>query len=109
MSVTKLPVRRVPITEVQILRNRYDEAKAIKEAWDHRLRRAQREYTAALTAEARAAETKANEASAASRSIATRRNLDAIHIQVTDAAGELKVALNNWMAATLPNHERRAS
>ncbi|GGH93901.1 hypothetical protein ACFFGR_09430 [Arthrobacter liuii] len=95
MSVTKLPVRRVPITEAQILRNRYDEARAIKDAWDTRHRRAQREHSDAIRHRGDIQ--------------ATRRNLDAIEIQVQDAAGELKVALNAWMAATLPNHDRRAS
>lgn len=95
MNVTKLPPRRVPITEAQILRNRYDEARAIKDAWDHRYMRATLEHSDAIR---RGGDFEA-----------TRRNLDAIHIQVQDAAGELKVALNAWMAATIPNHDRRTA
>jgi hypothetical protein len=95
MSVTRLPVRRAPITEAQVLRNRYDEAKAIKEAWDYRYMRATKEHSDAIRH--------------GGDFEATRRNLDAIHIQVQDAAGELKVALNAWMAATLPHHERRTA
>lgn len=95
MSVTMLRPRQAPITEAQILKNRYDEARAIKDAWDHRYHRAMREHSDAIR-------------TGGDFNI-TRRNLDAIEIHVLDAAGELKVALNAWMTATLPSHERRTA
>ena len=95
MNVYRLPVRRNAITEVQILRARYDEARAIKEAWDFRLHWAQAVHADAVKY--------------GGDTDATRRSLAAVEIQVADAAGELKVALNAWMAATIPHHERRTA
>ena len=95
MSVTTLRPRHVPITETQILKARYDEARQIKDAWDHRYRRAMQEHSEAIR-------------HGGDFSV-TRRNLDAVEIQVLDAAGELKVALNAWMAATIPHNERRTA
>lgn len=92
MTVTTLRPRQAPITETQILKNRYDEARQIKAAWDHRLKRAQHEHSDAIRH--------------GGDTDATRRNLAAIDIQVADAAGELKVALNAWMAAV---HHTEAS
>ena len=94
MTVTPIRARHVPLTEVQILKNRYEEAKLIKDAWDHRLKRAHQEHADAVV---HGGDTNA-----------TRRNLNAVEIQVQDAAGELKVALNAWMTTTI-NAERRAS
>lgn len=94
MTVTPIRARRVPITEAQVLKARYDEARAIKEAWDYRLKRAHQEHADAII---HGGDTNA-----------TRRNLNAVEIQVQDAAGELKVALNAWMTTTI-NTERRAS
>lgn len=85
MTVTSIRPAHRPITEAQILKARYDEARQIKEAWDHRLKRALAEHYDALHH--------------AGDTDATRRNLAAIDIQVADAAGELKVALHAWMAS----------
>lgn len=82
MSRTKL--RPAPITDTQILKARYDEARQIKDAWDWRLKRAQLEL--------RDATTTSGDVKAAST------NLAAVEIQVTDAAGELDVALNAWVS-----------
>lgn len=94
MTATPIRARRLPITEVQILKSRYDEARKIKDAWDHRLKLAQRDHSDAFHHGGDAE--------------ATRRNLSAVEINVADAAGELKVALNAWMNATIQT-ERRAS
>ncbi|MBT2537245.1 hypothetical protein [Arthrobacter sp. ISL-69] len=94
MSVTPIRIRRAPVTEVEILKARYDEARQIKDAWDHRYKRALYEHSSTIRSGGDFAD--------------TRRNLDAVEIQVADAAGELKVALNAWMHATT-QHERRAS
>lgn len=76
-------LRSVPLTETQVLKNRYDEARAIKEAWDWRLKRAQLELRDATTH---------------NRDVKpAAMNLAAVEIQVTDAAGELEVALTNWV------------
>lgn len=85
MTVT--PIRRAhhPISEAQVLKSRYDEARQIKEAWDYRLKRAQAEHSDAIRH--------------GGDHEATRRNLNAIDIQVADAAGELAVALHAWMAS----------
>lgn len=95
MNVTHIRSRRATITDSQILKNRYDEARAIKDAWDQRLKRALSEHCDAIHH--------------AGDTDATRRNLAAVEIQVADAAGELKVALNAWMTATLHPHERRTA
>lgn len=92
MTVTPIRPAHRPITEAQILKARYDEARQIKEAWDYRLKRALSEHYHAIHH--------------AGDHEATRRNLAAIDIQVADAAGELKVALNAWMAAV---HHAEAS
>lgn len=81
MTITH--ARRGPATETELLKARYDEARAIKQAWDVRLDTAQRRHS----------ETIRNEGDFE----ATRRTLDAVEIQVADAAAELKVALNAWM------------
>lgn len=82
--MTRTKLRPAPITETQILKARYDEARQIKEAWDWRLKRAQLELRDATTTN--------GDVKAASM------NLAAIEIQVTDAAGELDVALNAWVS-----------
>jgi hypothetical protein len=89
------PARRsAPLTEAQILKARYDEARQIKDAWQHRLNQAHRAHSIAqLTGQ---------------DTEATQRNINAVEIEFTDAAGELKVALDAWMAATRTT-ERRAS
>ena len=94
MTVTPIRQRRVPMTEVEILKSRYDEARQIKDAWDSRYKRALGEHSIAIRSGGDFTD--------------TRRNLDAVEIQVADAAGELKVALAAWMYVTL-QHERRAS
>ena len=94
MSVTAIRPRRVPMTEVEILKSRYDEARQIKDAWAHRLKLAQQDHSHAFHH--------------GGDTDATRRNLTAVEINFTDAAGELKVALDAWMHVTL-QHERRAS
>lgn len=83
------------MTEAQILKARYDEAVQIKTAWDYRLHWALLEH--------------ADAAKYGGDMDATRRNLAAVEVQVQDAAGELKVALNAWMNATLQPHERRTA
>lgn len=80
MTVTKIRPRRVAVSEPQILKARYDEARAIKDAWDYRLKRALSEHYDALRH--------------GGDTDATRRNLAAVEVQVQDTAGELKVALN---------------
>ncbi|MCO4257369.1 hypothetical protein [Pseudarthrobacter cellobiosi] len=93
MSATRL--RPPVITEAQILKNRYDEARQIKDAWDWRLRRAQHELRDATV-------------NGTGDRHAAARNAAAVEIQVADAAGELRVALNAWMQATL-THERKTA
>lgn len=80
-------IRRAPITEVELLKARYDEARDIKAAWDARLRRAEAEHSHAIQVGGDFA--------------ATRRVIDAVEIEVADAAGELKVALAAWMGACI--------
>lgn len=72
--------RTPPLTEEQILRNRHDEARAIKEAWDYRLKCAQIAHRDAMKTNGDV--------------LAARRAMDAAEIQVADAAGELRLALN---------------
>lgn len=84
--MTRARLRAVPLTEAQILKNRYDEARQIKDAWDWRLQRAQYELRDATT---RNGDIKA-----------ATMNLAAVQIQVADAAGELEVALRAWVRAT---------
>jgi hypothetical protein len=86
MTVTRIRTRRAPVTEVEILKARYDEARQIKDAWDYRYKRALSEHSDAIRSGGDFAD--------------TRRNLDAVEIQVADAGGELKVALAAWMHAT---------
>lgn len=86
MTLTRIHPRHVPLTEAQILKARYDEARQIKDAWDWRLRRAQYELRDAIT---HGGDTQAS-----------ARNLAAVEINVADAAGELSVALNAWVQAT---------
>lgn len=90
----KTTIRRLPISEAQILKNRYDEAVRIKDAWDTRLKRAQQDH--------------ADATKYGGDTNATTRNITAVEIHVTDAAGELRVALNAWMNATT-NTERRTA
>lgn len=93
MTATRL--RPPALSEAQILRSRYDEARAIKDAWDWRLRVAQHVLRDATT-------------NGIGDRHAAARNLTAIEIQVADAAGELQVALNAWMQATIVP-ERKAA
>lgn len=94
MTATRIRARRVPLTEAQVLKNRYDEARAIKDAWQYRLNLAHIEHH---DAQQHGGDTEA-----------TRRNINAVQINLTDAAGELRVALDLWMHAT-STPERRAS
>ena len=66
-----------------LMKSRYDEARAIKAAWDVRLNRAKSEHARAVR----------NGLDADSE----RRNLAAVEASATDAAGDLKVAANLWM------------
>lgn len=93
--MTRTPLRPPVVSESQILKNRYDEARRIKDAWDWRLRRAQYELRDATV-------------NGIGDRTAAARNLAAVEIQVTDAAGELEVALNAWMAVAI-THERRSA
>lgn len=85
MSRTKL--RPPVVSESQILKNRYDEARQIKDAWDWRLKRAQHELADATR-------------NGVGDRHAAARNLAAVEIHVQDAAGELAVALNAWVTAS---------
>jgi len=92
--MTERRPNRRPATESEVLKARYDEARAIKDAWDHRLRRAHIEHAAA---QRYGGDTEA-----------AQRNITAVQIQVTDAAGELAVALQQWVQSST-HTERRAS
>lgn len=87
------PPTRPTLTEAQLLKARYDEARAIKEAWDHRAKQAHRRYAVALHTGAATEE--------------SRGILAAVEAQLEDAAGELRVALNAWMNHAIPTHGRR--
>ena len=89
----KTKIRRLPITESQILKNRYEEAVRIKDAWDYRLRWAQTDHAEATKY--------------GGDTDATARNIRAVEIHVTDAAGELQIARTAWMTATTT--ERRTA
>lgn len=93
MSVTRIHPRAVPLTEAQICKARYDEAVQIKDAWEHRLKVAHADHKDAFDHGGDAD--------------ATLRNVKAVQINLTDAAGELQIALDLWTYATTP--ERRAS
>lgn len=69
----------------QTLKARYDEARDIKNAWEHRLRQAEAQHTEATRA--------------GLDNTATLRNIKAIEISFDDAAGQLAVAMDAWMAA----------
>lgn len=84
-------VRRVPVTRSELLKARYDEARAIKDAWDARLRRAEAEHTA-ITRNG-------------GDNAATLRAIAAVEVSVADAAGELEVALNS--CTNHPEHTNR--
>jgi len=90
----KTTLRRPPATESQILKNRYEEAVRIKDAWDYRLRWAQTDHAEATKY--------------GGDTDATARNIRAVEIHVTDAAGELRVALNAWVNATTTTERRTA-
>lgn len=77
-------------TAIQLLKARCDEARAIKEAWDDRLRRAEADHTKA--------------AREGGDTAATQRRIEAAEVGVTDAAGELRVALHAWTTACI-NHQ----
>jgi hypothetical protein len=81
--------RRAPLTRSELLKARYDEARAIKDAWDVRLRRAESEHTQAT--------------SNGGDNAATLRAIAAIEVSVADAAGELAVALSAWMGSCITN------
>lgn len=74
---------RAPATRSELLKARYDEARAIKDAWDVRMRRAESEHSRA----SRDGEDTAP----------TLRAIAAVEVSVADAAGELEVALNAWV------------
>lgn len=84
--MTRTKLRPPQLTESQILKNRYDEARQIKDAWDWRLKRAQHELADATR-------------NGVGNRHAAARNLSAVEIHVQDAAGELEVALNAWVTA----------
>ena len=90
----KTTLRRPPVTESQILKNRYDEAVRIKDAWDYRLQWAQAVH--------------ADATEYGGDTDATGRTITAVEIHVTDAAGELRVALNAWVNATTTTERRTA-
>ncbi|WP_427130386.1 hypothetical protein [Pseudarthrobacter sp. S9] len=94
MTATRIRIRHVRPTEAQILKARYDEARQIKNAWEHRLKTAHLAHKDATTY--------------GGDTEATRRNINAVQINLADAAGELQVALDLWMHAT-STPERRAS
>lgn len=73
------------ITTHQTLKARYDEARDIKDAWEYRLRQAETEHTRVIRA--------------GGDITATLRNIKAIEVSFDDAAGQLAVAMDAWMAA----------
>jgi hypothetical protein len=93
--MTATRTRRRPATESELLKARYDEARAIKDAWDVRLRRAESEHSRA---------TRNSEDNAP-----TLRAIAAVEVSVADAAGELEVALNAWVNSCTnhPEHTNR--
>ena len=94
MSVTRIRPRTQPTTELQVLKNRYDEARDIKDAWHYRLKEAQRAHSNAIRT--------------GQDHEATRRNITAVEINFNDAAAQHKTALTAWMDATL-HLERNAA
>lgn len=94
MSVTRIRPQTQPNSRLQVLKNRDDEARDIKDAWHHRLQQAQ-------TAHSNAIRTGQDHE-------ATRRNIAAVEINFNDAAAQHQAALTTWMDATL-NLERTAA
>ena len=87
MSVTRLRPQTQPTTELQILKNRYDEARDIKDAWHHRLEQAHRAHNVA--------------ARTGGDTEATNRTITAVEIDYVDAVTHHRAALTTWMDATL--------
>ncbi|SEI45396.1 hypothetical protein SAMN04487917_101377 [Arthrobacter sp. yr096] len=83
--MTTTRAHRVPATRSELLKARLDEARAIHDAWNIRLRRAEAQHT--ITTRDGGDNT------------ATLRVIAATEISVLDAAGELKVALEAWVSS----------
>lgn len=94
MTVTTIRTRALPLTEAQICKARFDEAVRIKDAWEHRLQAAHGDHKDAFDY--------------GGDTDAALRNINAVRINLADAAGELQIALDLWKHAT-STPERRAS
>ncbi|WP_457948280.1 hypothetical protein ACTAQI_20225 [Pseudarthrobacter sp. alpha12b] len=71
--------------ETDTLKARYDEALAIKDAWDHRVARANAEYRAALTTGQGVQQ--------------AQNNLNAVNIQHSEAIAYMGTCLDAWLDA----------
>lgn len=80
--------------ETDTLKARYDEALALKEAWDHRVARANAEYRAALTVGAGVQE--------------AQNNLNAVNIQHAEAITYMGTCLDAWLDAVDTARHRTA-
>lgn len=74
------------MTGLDVLRARYEESRAIKDAWEYRLKVAHRAHRKAVRS-GKGAES-------------ARRNIIAIEINFTDAITHHRVALTAWAAAS---------
>lgn len=80
--------------ENDTLKNTYEEALAIKEAWDHRVTKAETNYRAALHAGQGIEQ--------------TRNQLNAVNIQHTQAVAHMGTALDAWLDAVDTARHRAA-
>ena len=82
------------MTPVQVARARYDEARQIRDAWEHRIKVAQ-------AAHDEARRTKSDE-------MTTRRTLNATLIQADDALEAMRVAHRIWVEVARNNKGKAA-